>query len=578
MSMAKDYPTKNPALRGKAEELLQQRLEVDEDFSGMSSQDMARLVHELRVHQLELEIQNDELRRIQASLEKARDRYSFLYDFAPVAYFTVDDKDIITEANLTAATLLDQQRSALIGRLFSRYIQKEDQRIWYLHRNRLLESVDNQSFHLRLVPSDGTYFHANLECMRVLQGQGEADRIRIAAIDISEQKKMEMEKELYQNQLIQARKMEAIGTLAGGIAHDFNNLLMGIQGRTSLMSLQLESSHPCMEHLAAIKDYIRGASDLTRQLLGIAKGGKYEVRPIDINETVSASAGMFARTKKEIRIHANLHVPPPVIEADRRQIEQVLLNLYINAWQAMPRGGEIRLETSLVDLDEAFCNAHAMRPGRFVKISVADTGSGMDAATCKRIFDPFFTTKEKGRGTGLGLASAYGIVKNHAGTITVDSEIDRGATFFIFLPLSGRVAQREAPHREGLLQGTETILLVDDEKMITDVTRAMLEKQGYRVIVANSGQQAIDAVLQNAGGIDLVMLDMIMPGMDGGATFDRIRELEPAMPVVLSSGYAINGLAEQILKRGCNGFLQKPFNISALSRKIRETLEAVKKR
>ena len=232
--------------------------------------------------------------------------------------------------------------------------------------------------------------------------------------DITENTKLE-------RQLQQSQKFEAIGTLAGGIAHDFNNLLMGIQGRASLMSVDLESSHPHSEHIKAIEGYIRSATDLTKQLLGFARGGKYEVRPIDINVLLIESAAMFGRTKKEIRIHNKLQNPPPVVEVDRRQIEQVLLNLYVNAWQAMPDGGEIYLETKIVTLDDAYCKPHQVKPGRYAKVSVTDTGIGMDESVCQRIFDPFFTTKEKARGTGLGLSSAYGIIKNHAGILTVYS-------------------------------------------------------------------------------------------------------------------------------------------------------------
>jgi two-component system cell cycle sensor histidine kinase/response regulator CckA len=264
------------------------------------------------------------------------------------------------------------------------------------------------------------------------------------------------------------------------------------------------------------------------------------------------------------------------VEADKRQIEQVLLNTYINAWQAMPDGGELYLATSSEVLDEAFCKPHQVTPGRYAKMSVTDTGVGMDEATRLRIFDPFFTTKDKGRGTGLGLASAYGIVKNHSGFITVYSEVAQGTTLNIYLPLSDKVATAEAPAEQQILKGSETVLLVDDEEMIVDVCKAMLEKLGYRVVVANGGAQAIDLIRQKGADIDLVILDLIMPGMDGGAVFERIRDIMPAVPVILSSGYAINGQATQIMQNGCNGFIQKPFNFYALSEKIRKTLDAVK--
>ena len=386
--------------------------------------------------------------------------------------------------------------------------------------------------------------------------------------DITEKVKIEQ-------QLQQTRKFEAIGTLAGGIAHDFNNLLMGLQGRASLMAVDMEASHPHMEHINAIEEYIHSATDLTKQLLGFARGGKYEVKPININELVTASSSMFGRTRKEIRIHTKLHEPPPVAEVDRNQIEQVLLNIYINAWQSMPEGGMLFIETKVVDFDELSPRYHQLAPGSYVKVSITDSGTGMDEVTRQKIFDPFFTTKEKGRGTGLGLASAYGIVSNHGGLITVYSEVGHGATFNIYLPASEKEAHREVPLEEGLFKGTGRILLVDDEEMIIDVAQSMLETLGYQVVACRSGREALDKVYELGDEIDLVIVDMIMPGMDGGETFDHIRELYPEMPVILSSGYTINGQANEIMQRGCNGFIQKPFNLRELSKKVRSTLEAV---
>ena len=384
--------------------------------------------------------------------------------------------------------------------------------------------------------------------------------------DITEKSKMEQ-------QLRQAQKLEAVGTLAGGIAHDFNNLMMGVQGRASLMRTDLQAAHPQVEHLEAIETYVRSATDLTKQLLGLARGGKYEVKPIDVNELALDSAAMFGRTRKEIQIHTKATPDPLVVEADRRQIEQVLLNMYINAWQAMFPGGRLYLETAAVDLDVAETGRHQAASGPYARIAVTDTGVGMDEATRQRVFDPFFTTKEKARGTGLGLASAYGIIKNHGGMITVDTEVDRGTTFNVYLPLSGKTVEREAPVADVLIKGSGTVLLVDDEEMIIEVGQAMLEKLGYRVLAAQGGDAAIAAAGDAANRIDLVILDLIMPGMDGGQTFDRIRAIRPGLPVILSSGYAVNGMAEKVMRRGCNGFIQKPFSIAELSRQIRKILD-----
>ncbi len=341
--------------------------------------------------------------------------------------------------------------------------------------------------------------------------------------------------------------------------------------------MDLETSHPHLEHIQAIEEYIRSATNLTKQLLGFARGGKYEVNSVDMNELVLGSSAMFGRTKKEIRIHNKFQESPLVVEADRGQIEQVLLNLYVNAWQAMPpEGGDLYLETKIVTFDEAYCKAHQAAPGRYVEVSITDTGSGMDKATRQRIFDPFFTTKEKSRGTGLGLASAFGIIKNHGGVITVYSEVGHGTTFNIYLPVSDKEANREVPLEGGLIKGSANILLVDDEELIIDVGQAMLERLGYHVVVSRGGLEAIQMIKDIGTEINLVILDMIMPGMDGGTTFERIREIQPAMPVLLSSGYAINGQADKIMRRGCTGFIQKPYNISELSKKISEVMDASK--
>jgi CheY-like chemotaxis protein len=370
--------------------------------------------------------------------------------------------------------------------------------------------------------------------------------------------------------------MEAIGTLAGGIAHDFNNLLTGIQGHASLMTVDQSIPPEQQEHIKAIETYVKSAKDLTAQLLGLARGGKYEIKPIDINVLLHTSATMFGRTHKEIRIHDQRQPTPLVVEADRRQIEQVLLNLFINAMHAMPGGGEIYLKTSLFHVDNAFCKIHTIKTGSYVKISITDTGIGMDKTTQQRIFDPFFTTKDKGRGTGLGLASAFGIIKNHGGTITVYSELGHGASFNLYLPLSDKAPVQEPTTDTRIQQGSETILLVDDEEMIRKVAGAMLKKLGYQVVVAASGAEAVETITRRGDSINLVILDMIMPDMDGGTTFDRLRAITPKIPVLLSSGYSINGQAIDIMQKGCKGFIQKPFTLSELSQKIRQIFEDAK--
>ena len=390
--------------------------------------------------------------------------------------------------------------------------------------------------------------------------------------DITSRKQAEEEKRILEERLQHADKMEAIGTLAGGIAHDFNNLLMGIQGYASMTLLNLDTSNPNYERLKRIEQQVQSGADLTSQLLGFARGGRYEVKPTNINEIIEKTSSMFGRTKKEIVINRKTAKDLWNVEVDRGQMEQVFLNLYVNAWQAMPGGGDIYLETQNVLLNDEKVLPFSVKPGKHVKITITDTGTGMDEKTKERIFDPFFTTKEMGRGTGLGLATVYGIIKGHQGMINVYSEPGHGTTFTIYLPATDKEISKEKAPTEEIVTGTETILLIDDEKMVMEVNKELLESMGYKVYAAGSGQEGIAVYMEKRDKIDLIILDMIMPGISGGETFDRLRKINPNIKVLLSSGYSLNGEAKEIMDRGCNGFLQKPFKLEELSGKVREML------
>jgi PAS domain S-box-containing protein len=397
--------------------------------------------------------------------------------------------------------------------------------------------------------------------------------------DLTAIRKAEEEKKRLEAQLHQAQKMESIGILAGGIAHNFNNVLMGIQGRVSLMMIDKDPSDPDFEHLKEIEAYAKSAAELTKDLLGFARGGKYEVKPIDLNVLIKHESMMFGRTKKEIRFHVRYERDLWLVEADQGQIQQVFLNLYVNAWQAMPGGGDLYIQTENVTLDAQYVKHFDIRPGKYIKISLTDTGTGMDEATKEKIFDPFFSTKDSGKGFGLGLASVYGIIKNHGGFINVYSEKGIGTTFNIYLPASDKEIDKESiRHNEIAIQhGKGTVLLVDDEDMITDVGRMMLEKLGYRVLIARNGKEALDAYDKQKEEIDLVILDMIMPGLGGGEIFDQLKKLDGDVNVLLSSGYTINGQAKEIMDRGCRGFIQKPYSLEELSNKIIEVFAKSKK-
>jgi signal transduction histidine kinase/ActR/RegA family two-component response regulator len=384
--------------------------------------------------------------------------------------------------------------------------------------------------------------------------------------DISERKRLEA-------QLHHAERLEALGTLSGGIAHDFNNLLMGIQGNLYLMMSEAPPSHGYSEKLKTIEHYVQSGASLTKQLLGFARGGKYEVRATNMNDLIRRTSDLFGRTRREVTIFKDLAAELGVVEVDRDQMEQVLLNLYVNAWQAMTGGGELYLITKNETLDQEEANICGIKAGKYVKVSVRDTGSGMDEGVLKHIFEPFFTTREGGRGTGLGLASVYGIVRSHGGIIEAQSEIGKGSTFIILLPASEKTVHRDVQPSSNLLRGSETILLVDDETAILEVSKEMLETLGYRVFTAPAGREAVEVYERIGHTIDLVILDMIMPGMGGAQTFDSLKSLNRDVKVLLSSGYSLDGEARNILERGCKGFIQKPYSAKALSQRIREILE-----
>ncbi len=407
---------------------------------------------------------------------------------------------------------------------------------------------------------------------RAISYRGHSVILNVAR-DVTARIEAEKEKKQLETQLIHSQKMEAVGTLAGGIAHDFNNLLMGIQGYVSLMQLQTEAEDPKNEYLDGIENAVTNAANLTNQLLGFARKGKYTLRQTSLNRIIKNTTTIFTRTNKEIVTHLKLQDNVWAVKVDQGQIEQVLLNLFLNAWHAMPDGGDIFIETENVYLSDDYCTPFEVPPGNYVKASVKDTGAGISDDIIERIFEPFFTTKDVGKGTGLGLASAYGIIKNHNGIIRVYSELGNGTTFNIYLPESDEKIAQDIQTSPQLLKGKGTILLVDDEEDAMQVEKLMLKELGYSVIPALSGQEAVHLYKENHLILDLVALDMIMPAMNGKDTYEELKKINAKVKVLLVSGYSLNKQIEELMDKGCNGFIQKPFDIVQLSRKLREVLE-----
>ena len=518
-------------------------------------------------------------RESEEALRVSEEKYRTILESIEEGYFETDLQDNLTFFNAPLARILGYSVAQLQGMNTRNFTTPEAAAAAEATLEKVAKTGEAASVaDYKVIHKDGDPKDLELSVSLIKDAAGRPTGFRGVVRDVSERKRAEVDRKKLEGQLQQAQKMEAIGTLAGGIAHDFNNILMGIQGNASLLDLRLDPGHAGHEKIQNIEKYVESGTELSRQLLGFARRGKYNVKASDINDIVEKSATMFARTKKELRVYTQLAPEVWTVEVDRGQIEQVLLNLCINAWQAMPNGGDLNLMTENLFLDEKYVRAYKVKPGCYVKVTVADSGVGIDKADMARIFEPFFTTKEMGRGTGLGLASVYGIIKGHGGHINVYSEKGQGTTFTIYLPASAqREVESEVRHALATVQkGQETVLLIDDEEMIIDVARGLLGELGYTVMEARSGPEALEVYRQNSGRIDMVIMDMIMPGLGGGETFNRLKRINPNVKVLLCSGYSINGQASKIMERGCDGFIQKPFTLKQLSVKIREVLDGNK--
>ncbi|MBU2552075.1 MAG: PAS domain S-box protein, partial [Proteobacteria bacterium] len=395
--------------------------------------------------------------------------------------------------------------------------------------------------------------------------------------DITARKQAEEEKEILERQLRHAQKMESVGTLAGGVAHDFNNLLQAINGYTQLLLLEKKKTSPDRPKLQEIEKACARASQLVRQLLLFSRTAEADRRPVDLNQEVKQARGLLERTIPKM-VGIELHLGPDLwtVQADPVQIEQLLLNLGGNAADAMPEGGRLVLETRNITLDENYARGHLeASPGNYVLLIVSDTGIGMDRETLEKAFDPFFTTKEFGKGTGLGLASVYGIVKGHNGYITCYSEPGQGTSFKIYLPAVEAKEgdfSRQVPGDQPR-GGTETILLVDDEAPIRDFAQHVLQRFGYRVMTASNGMEALKIFTDRKDDIALVILDIGMPIMGGHQCLQELRQVDPEAKVLIASGYSLNGHAKKAMESGALGFISKPYQLNDLLARVRTALD-----
>lgn len=415
---------------------------------------------------------------------------------------------------------------------------------------------------------DGSPITVRISGRAVSSADEPADVLEAIAEDVTERRVLE-------DQFRQSQKMEAVGRLAGGVAHDFNNLLMVISGYTEVMLAKLEVDHPLHEKGRAIQQAADRATTLTRQLLAFSRKQLLELKVIDVNAIVQDMERLLRPLIGEnIELATRLAPDAGHTRADSGQIEQVLMNLVVNAKDAMPNGGRLAIQTQNIAVDGTHRWGQTfIRPAQYVMLSVSDTGMGMDKDTQSRIFEPFFTTKEKGKGTGLGLSTVYGIVKQSGGYVMVQSEKGQGTTFNIYLPrVEATIDQNSMPVARAAEGGSETVLLVEDEESVRQLVRETLQAKGYRVVEADNGEAGLAAVDAHTGDIDLLITDVVMPGMSGRELAEKLQAIRPGTKVLYLSGYTEDTIiSEGALEKG-TAFLQKPFTLQTLSRKVREVL------
>ena len=514
---------------------------------------------------------------VDRKLRQAESQYRLLVNASPDLVYILNHEGEFTFVNAAVERLLGYKQSRLFGKHYSSIVSEED--------------IDKAKYHFNERRTGARATRCMELRLKHFQNNGAPNKfltVELVAMGMYDRPVDQIDKELmgtygvardiahrklHEPQLLQAQKMEAIGTLAGGIAHNFNNLLMVIQGSVSLMLMEMDSTHPYYVRLKNIEKQVQSGAELTSRLIGYARMGKYEVKTVDLNHLVREASDTFGRTKKEITIHLELDKDLYAIEADVAQVQQVLLNLFVNAADAMPGGGDLILKTMNTTHESLKGKLYDPKPGNYALLTITDTGRGMGKHTIEHIFDPFFTTKEMGRGTGLGLASVYGIIKGHGGYIDVESKKGHGTTFSIFLPAPEKPPLKVVETANPSIKGAGTILLVDDEETVLESGQDFLEAMDYRVFLARDGKEAIEVYRKNQDDIDIVILDIVMPDMNGGEAYDRMKEINPGMKVLLSSGNRIDRQATDILERGCDGFIRKPFSIRELFGKIREILK-----
>jgi PAS domain S-box-containing protein len=485
----------------------------------------------------------------------------------PLGCIIWDPEFAVQEWNESAERILGWPHSEVLHRRYADFLAPAEDReamedLWKrLQRGKTVShrQCENLTKYRGRIECD--WFHTSL-----VDESGDVVAVASMVQDVTERKSLE-------RQLLQSQKMEAIGTLAGGIAHDFNNLLTTIIGHLSLALMKLGPDHPATAGLGNAETAAERAADLIQQMLRFSRTPESSLTPVDANRCIEQVVRLLAHSiDPQIEVQAAASPDLWRVEADAGQIEQVLMNLIVNARDAITGKGVIRIESA--NRVEKPGLAGAGPKGEFVEISIADSGCGMDQATQSRVFEPFFTTKEVGKGTGLGLAMVYAIVKNHRGRVEVASKPGEGTVFRILLPRTEAAVESHVPHRlPAARAGVETVLVADDEESVRALARHILKAQGYPVIEARDGQEAVEAVELHRGQVGLVVLDLTMPRKSGWEAFEEIHAIDPGLPVIMSSGYSLKGGAQEAQQRGVHAFLSKPYKANELLNVVQEVLD-----
>lgn len=534
--------------------------------------EVTRLIEELQVHQIELELQNAQLRQTQQELEVARDRYTHLYDFAPVGYLTLDEHGVIQSANLTSVGMLGVAERLVLDRTpFSDFVAREDQDVFFKFWRKIRRTDTPQQCEVRLARKDGSTFFAHLEGMIVTTNHETAASCRLIISDINRRK--QAEEAMYRTQ-----KLESLGVMAGGIAHGFNNLLSAMLMQYELAQFKLPLDHAARVHIQKASLAARHAVNLTKQLLAYVGQGESQMASLQLNEVIAESMVLLeASIPQTILLVTNLMPGMALIEADRGQMQQVIINLLMNAAEAYEnKPGMVWVETRMVVLSEkqiqAFTADYEVLPGAYVLLVVRDEGQGMTPDAVARAFDPFFTTKFTGR--GLGLAAVRGIVRQHRGGIQVESLWQKGTTFRVYLPVALPTNDVAATMAAADTEVTAVVLLIDDEAALRDGLQELLELNRMRVLAADNGGDGLELFRRHQQEIDLVVLDLTMPIMSGEEVLAELRRIRADVPVVVTTGYGEVEALRRLKGMEPFYFLSKPFVVEDLLTKIAEIGEA----